>query len=97
MKKLLQFLVLVYQKTLSPFFGGQCRFTPTCSCYMHDALEKHGAFKGFLMGVIRILKCNPWIRAAWVDPVPESFTFKSLYEGRLRAATNSVIKTPKLK
>lgn len=75
MKKILQFLVLVYRKTLSPFIGNQCRFTPSCSCYMHEALEKHGALKGTILGVWRILRCNPFHKASWVDPVPEGFPF----------------------
>ena len=84
--RFLQFLVLVYQKTLSPFMGNQCRFTPTCSCYMHEALEKHGAFKGLTLGLWRILKCNPWIRASWVDPVPDRFAWRQLF--RYKAPNN---------
>ncbi len=77
--RLLQFLVTVYQKTLSPFMGNQCRFTPTCSCYMHEALEKHGALKGTALGLIRIVKCNPWIKSSWVDPVPNSIAWRDLF------------------
>lgn len=78
-KTILQWLVVLYQKILSPFMGGQCRFTPTCSCYMHEALEKHGAIKGLILGLIRIIKCNPWINAKWVDPVPSSFAWRDLF------------------
>ena len=45
---------------------------------MHDALEKHGVFKGLTLGTIRILKCNPWIKASWVDPVPDAFAWGNL-------------------
>ena len=79
MVKIFQFLILIYQKTLSPFMGNQCRFTPTCSCYMHEALDKHGAFKGLFLGIIRIVKCNPWIKAKWVDEVPERFAWGQLF------------------
>ena len=79
MAKFFQFLVLIYQKTLSPFMGNQCRFTPTCSCYMHEALDKHGTLKGLTLGIIRILKCNPWTRAKWVDPVPLTFAWADLF------------------
>jgi len=79
MIRFLQFIVLVYQKTLSPIVGNQCRFTPTCSCYMQEALGKHGALKGFLLGVWRILRCNPFYKGAWVDNVPESFAWKDLF------------------
>lgn len=52
--------IRVYQWTLSPFIGGQCRFHPTCSNYMILAVRKHGAVKGFFMGLWRIGKCNPF-------------------------------------
>ena len=48
---------------------GGCRFTPTCSTYFIQAVEIHGAFKGSLMGVWRILRCNPW-GGCGHDPVP---------------------------
>jgi putative membrane protein insertion efficiency factor len=53
-------LVRVYQWTLSPFIGNQCRFHPTCSAYMILAVRKYGAFKGFFLGLWRIAKCNPY-------------------------------------
>lgn len=68
MKKVLQFLIRFYQVTLSPdhswlralFPGGFCPFTPSCSVYMHEAIEKHGAMKGSIKGLGRIFRCNPW-------------------------------------
>ncbi len=53
-------LVRLYQFTLSPILGGQCRFYPTCSNYALDALAKYGFFKGTLKAMIRILKCHPF-------------------------------------
>jgi putative membrane protein insertion efficiency factor len=53
-------LIKVYQKMVSPLLGQQCRFTPTCSQYAKEALEKHGVFKGGWMSVKRIARCNPW-------------------------------------
>lgn len=53
-------LVRLYQFTLSPILGGQCRFYPTCSNYALDALAKYGFFKGTLKAVARILKCHPF-------------------------------------
>jgi putative membrane protein insertion efficiency factor len=53
-------LIKVYQKIVSPLLGQQCRFTPTCSQYAKEALEKHGVFKGGWMSVKRIARCNPW-------------------------------------
>ena len=54
--------VRVYQWTLSPIFGRQCRFRPTCSNYMIEAIEKYGAVRGTLKGIWRIVRCNPFCR-----------------------------------
>jgi putative membrane protein insertion efficiency factor len=68
--RLLQGLVKLYRYTLSPFWGAQCRFHPTCSCYAIEALQKHGSIKGTGLAIYRILRCNPWAKGG-VDPVPE--------------------------
>jgi uncharacterized protein len=52
-------LVRLYQIVLSPFLGRWCRFYPTCSNYFIQAVEKHGAVRGSLKGVWRIMRCNP--------------------------------------
>lgn len=49
-----------YQITLRPLLGGHCRFQPTCSDYAIEALNKHGAIKGFIKSVCRIFRCNPF-------------------------------------
>ena len=67
--KFLLFLIRGYQLLLSPFFGQQCRFSPTCSHDAYLAIEKHGAFRGFFYGVRRLLKCHPW-HAGGHDPIP---------------------------
>ena len=59
MKKICIFLIKLYQKTLSPLLGNQCRFTPTCSEYTKQAIEKYGVIKGIGKGFARILRCNP--------------------------------------
>ena len=64
-------LVRFYQKYLSPRKAPCCRFTPTCSAYAIEALEKHGAFFGFLLAVGRVLRCNPFCAGGY-DPVPET-------------------------
>lgn len=56
----IQVVVAVYRLTLRPFMGGSCRFQPTCSQYMLDAVDKHGPMKGGWRGVKRICRCNPW-------------------------------------
>jgi len=53
-------LIKIYQVGISPVIGPKCRFTPTCSQYGKEALEKHGIFKGGWMTIKRIAKCNPW-------------------------------------
>jgi len=54
-------LVRVYQSCISPFIGGRCacRFTPTCSEYTKQAIEKYGFFRGIWMGMGRIARCRP--------------------------------------
>jgi len=61
-------LVRVYQLTLSPIMGRQCRFVPTCSNYFIEAVRKRGALRGSLMGLWRICRCNPFSRGGY-DPV----------------------------
>jgi putative membrane protein insertion efficiency factor len=53
-------LVKIYQGAISPLLPNACRYTPTCSQYAIEALQKHGLFKGGWMGIKRILSCNPW-------------------------------------
>ena len=60
LSRTLQLFVRAYQVTLSPLFGDCCRFTPSCSNYMLEALQVHGAAKGTLLGLWRILRCHPF-------------------------------------
>ena len=71
MRYLLIKLIHLYRLVLSPWIGQQCRFTPSCSHYTEEAILKHGALKGSVMGLHRILRCNPWAKAGY-DPVPGS-------------------------
>ena len=71
MKRILLALIRFYQKYISPMKrGGSCKYIPTCSEYARQAIEKHGAFKGSVLAVWRILRCNPF-SAGGIDPVPE--------------------------
>ena len=70
MTKLIIGLIKAYQIVLSPFFGQQCRFTPTCSQYAIESLQLHGTFKGFTLAIKRILRCHPWHDGGH-DPVPK--------------------------
>jgi uncharacterized protein len=75
-KKILLFLIRLYQRTLSPDHGimrhfrrfGACRFRPTCSEYAISAIEKYGTFKGLWLASQRILRCNPFNPGGW-DPL----------------------------
>ena len=60
--------VRLYQLTLSPIFGRQCRFQPTCSHYMIGAVQKYGAVRGTLKGLWRILRCNPFSPGGFDPP-----------------------------
>jgi len=62
-------LIRLYQITLSPYMGRQCRYTPTCSNYALEALQKHGLLRGSWLDVKRILRCAPWGGSGY-DPVP---------------------------
>lgn len=69
MKKFLIKLVKIYQKYISPLKKPTCIFTPTCSQYTVEALEKYGASKGMWMSIKRILKCHPYYKGPLYDPV----------------------------
>ena len=63
-------IVWVYRVTLSWLLGGQCRFQPTCSQYMLDAVEKYGPWRGGYKGIRRILRCHP-LGGSGIDNVPD--------------------------
>jgi putative membrane protein insertion efficiency factor len=67
--RLLRGAVRTYQ-TLFAWRPSPCRYTPTCSTYMIEALEMHGAVRGSWLGLRRIARCHPWAGHGW-DPVPE--------------------------
>jgi hypothetical protein len=67
--KILQSLIRVYQRTLSPLLGPRCRFYPSCSQYMLEAVEIHGVARGAWLGLRRIGRCHP-LHPGGVDPVP---------------------------
>lgn len=69
MKFLFIGLVRIYQFVLSPYLPNSCRYTPTCSQYMIEAITKHGVWKGGRMGFKRFSRCHPWGGSGY-DPVP---------------------------
>lgn len=70
MKKPLIWLVRGYRKFISPLFPPSCRFTPTCSQYAIEAIDRFGTIKGSYLTTLRILRCNPFYPGGY-DPVPE--------------------------
>lgn len=73
LKKIMQAIVLApvyfYRWCISPLLPASCRYTPTCSQYMIEAVRKHGIFKGVWLGLKRIARCHPWGGSGY-DPVP---------------------------
>lgn len=59
-----------YRAIISPFLGHNCRFHPTCSAYALEALALHGAIRGGWLAARRILRCHPFTKKGFVDPVP---------------------------
>ena len=69
MKRLLLGVIRAYRYLLKPWWGNQCRFTPSCSEYAMGAIENHGALHGSWLATRRICRCHPW-HAGGIDPVP---------------------------
>lgn len=67
--KLLIGAVNFYRSAISPYTPSSCRFTPTCSAYAIEAIQKHGAYKGTILAIKRIARCHPWGGSGY-DPVP---------------------------
>jgi putative membrane protein insertion efficiency factor len=68
MRELLIVLLRIYKRWISPLLPVACRFEPTCSEYMMQAIERHGVVRGASLGVLRLLKCNPFHTGGF-DPV----------------------------
>lgn len=68
-KKLFVLLIRFYQKFISPFKRSCCIYTPTCSQYAIEAINKYGVLKGLFLACKRILRCNPFSKGGY-DPVP---------------------------
>ena len=64
-------LVRCYQVFLGPFFGGACKFQPSCSQYAFEAIERHGAGRGLWLAMNRLGRCRPFTQGG-IDPVPEA-------------------------
>jgi len=71
MRRLILGLIRIYQLTLSPLLGSNCRFQPTCSAYATEAIKKHGVLKGGYLSFRRLIKCHPFHEGGY-DPVPDT-------------------------
>ena len=69
MKKILITMIRFYQRYLSPLKSTKCPYHPSCSNYGIEAIQKYGAFKGGILALWRILRCNPFSKGGY-DPVP---------------------------
>jgi uncharacterized protein len=77
-----------YQVLLSPIVGGACRFEPSCSRYMAEAIERHGAARGGWLGVRRLSRCHPFGSSGF-DPVPEEEITPGVISGTRASGNHS--------
>lgn len=70
MKKLMLAMIRFYQRSISPLTPPTCRFRPTCSQYAYEAIAKYGARKGGWLALKRLLRCHPFYKGNFFDPVP---------------------------
>ena len=70
MKRIILFLIRFYQRGISPNRPPCCRFTPSCSRYAYEAITKYGSMKGGWLALRRLLRCNPFHKGDYYDPVP---------------------------
>ncbi len=73
--------IRVYQWTLSPLLGVNCRYAPSCSAYAVEAIVTHGPVKGLWLAARRIARCHPWGGSGY-DPVPQPSCHHSAHESR---------------
>jgi len=76
LRELLLAPVRLYRRLVSPVFGQRCRYYPSCSEYAVDAVRSHGAVRGLVLAVWRVLRCNP-LSNGGIDPVENQRLFKA--------------------
>lgn len=70
MRRVFLWLIRFYQRNISPAFPPRCRFSPTCSQYALEAIERYGVWRGGWLACKRLLRCNPFYKGDYFDPVP---------------------------
>jgi putative membrane protein insertion efficiency factor len=70
MKKIMLAMIRFYQRKISPAFPPRCRYYPTCSAYAVEAITKYGAVKGGWLTFKRLMRCHPFSKHPYFDPVP---------------------------
>ena len=83
MKRVILFLIRIYQKAVPPWNRGHCRYRPTCSQSAVEALQTHGLAKGCLLAAWRIMRCNPWGGYGY-DPVPPKEDWREPFRKKKR-------------
>ncbi len=71
MRQILIALIKLYRYAISPYLAPSCRYTPTCSSYAIEAVQRFGIFRGSWLAIRRISRCHPWHEAGY-DPVPDN-------------------------
>ena len=92
MKQALQFALRMYKRWISPALPHSCRFVPTCSEYAMEAVERHGALRGSLLAIARLLRCHPFARAG-VDLVPVEQAYRPASLAFVRSGLGSEVST----
>ena len=80
MRRILITLIKLYRYAISPYLAPSCRYTPTCSSYAIEAVERFGIFRGSWLAIRRISRCHPWHEAGY-DPVPEKTSLTASRKG----------------
>lgn len=94
MRRILMGLIRFYRKGISPLTPPSCRYTPTCSAYALEAVDRHGALRGSWLALRRILRCHPW-GGEGHDPVPPAAELKTDAVRTVDAVDPSPTSTPR--
>lgn len=94
LQKIFTGLIRFYQLFISPILGNRCRFHPTCSHYMTEAIESYGVLHGIWLGLRRLLKCHPFHPGGY-DPMPKAPTEPQPTEGRFFLGENNLTRDSK--